>query len=51
MARFSEADVFDRTAGGITLQGTTDVTTQTLSGSAKVVQHVSWRLRLRRLGG
>jgi len=51
VARFSEADVFDRTAGGITLQGTTDVTTQTLSGSAKVVQHVSWRLRLRRLGG
>jgi hypothetical protein len=50
-ARFREADLFDRSVGGMTLQGSSDVTTETLSGSATVVQHVSWRLRLRRLGG
>jgi hypothetical protein len=50
-ARFREADLFDRNVGGMTLQGSSDVTTQTLSGSASVVQHVGWRLRLQRLGG
>jgi hypothetical protein len=50
-AKYGEADVFDSNVGGITLQGTADVTTQTLSGSAKVVQHVAWTLTLRRLGG
>jgi hypothetical protein len=49
-AKLSEADLFDRNVGGITLQGSSEVTTQTLSGSAKVVQRVNWRLTLRRLG-
>jgi hypothetical protein len=49
--RFREADLFDRNVGGMTLQGSSDVTTQTLSGSATVAQHTDWRLRLRRLGG
>jgi hypothetical protein len=49
-SNLSEADLFDRAVAGITLQGSSDVTTQTVSGSAKVVQHISWRLTLRRLG-
>jgi len=49
-ATMSEADLFDRSVGGMTLQGSSEVTTQTLSGSAKVVQRVNWRLTLRRLG-
>jgi hypothetical protein len=50
-ARFREADLFDRNVGGMTLQGSSAVTTQTLGGDATVVQHVGWRLRLQRLGG
>jgi hypothetical protein len=50
-AKFREADLFDRNVGGMALQGSSDVTTETLSGSATVVQHVGWRLRLQRLGG
>ena len=50
-ARFNERDLFDRNVGGMTLEGSSDVTTETLDGSATVVQHVGWRLRLRRLGG
>jgi hypothetical protein len=34
----------------MTLQGSSEVTTQTLIGSAKVIQRVDWRLTLRRLG-
>jgi hypothetical protein len=34
----------------MTLQGSSEVTTETLNGSAKVVQRVDWRLTLRRLG-
>jgi hypothetical protein len=49
--KFREADLFDRNVGGMTLQGSADVTTETLSGSARVTQHVGWRLRLQRLGG
>jgi hypothetical protein len=49
-AKLSEADLFDRTVGGMTVQGSSEVTTQTLNGSAKVVQSVDWRLTLRRLG-
>jgi hypothetical protein len=49
-ARFREADLFDRNVGGLTLRGGSDVTTETLSGSATVLQHVGWGLRLRRLG-
>jgi hypothetical protein len=49
-AKLSEADLFDRAVGGMTLQGSSEVTTQALNGSAKVVQRVDWRLTLRRLG-
>jgi hypothetical protein len=49
-AKLSEADLFDRTVGGMTVQGSSEVTTQALNGSAKVVQSVDWRLTLRRLG-
>jgi hypothetical protein len=49
-AKFREADLFDPHVGGMTVQASSDVTTNTLSGSARVVQHVAWRLRLQRLG-
>jgi len=49
-AKLSEADLFERAVGGMTLQGSSEVTTQALNGSAKVVQRVEWRLTLRRLG-
>jgi hypothetical protein len=49
-AQISEADLFDRGVGGMTVEGSSEVTTQTLNGSAKVVQNVNWRLTLRRLG-
>jgi hypothetical protein len=50
-ASFNETDLFDRNVGGITVQGSSDVTTETLTVPATVVQHVGWRLSLRRLGG
>jgi hypothetical protein len=49
-AKLSETDLFDRAVGGMTLEGSSEVTTQTLNGSAKVIQRVNWRLTLRRLG-
>jgi hypothetical protein len=50
-AGVDERDLFDRSVGGLTLEGTADVTTTLLNRSAKIVQHVRWTLTLRRLGG
>jgi hypothetical protein len=50
-ANLSERDLFDRSVGGLTLQGAADATTTLLNRSATVVEHVRWTVTLRRLGG
>jgi hypothetical protein len=50
-ASVSERDLFDRSVGGVTLQGSADAETTRLDRSATIVQHVRWTLTLRRLGG
>jgi hypothetical protein len=48
---FSERSLFDRSIGGLTLQGTAEATTTLLDRSATIVQRIRWTLTLRRLGG
>jgi hypothetical protein len=48
---FDERDLFNRSVGGLTLEGSADATTTLLNGSATIVHHVRWTLTLRRVGG
>jgi opacity protein-like surface antigen len=49
-ARYNEADLFARSTGGVTLQGSVDVSTKLLNGSGSVAEHIRWTLTLRRVG-
>ena len=50
-AGFSERELFDRSIGGITLDGDAEGTTTLVNGSGRVVHRVHWALTLRRIGG
>jgi hypothetical protein len=49
-ASLSERDLFDRSVGGMTVEGTADASATLLNRSARIVHHVRWTLTLRRLG-
>jgi hypothetical protein len=49
-ANLDERDLFERSVGGLTRQGSADATTTLLNLSARIGRHVRWSLTLRRLG-
>lgn len=49
-AAYSEKELFDRSTAGVTLRGSTDVTTKLFSPPGSVLQRARWTLTLRRLG-
>jgi hypothetical protein len=49
-ATLDERDLFNRSVGGLTLQGSADSTTTLLNRSATVTEHVRFTVTLRRLG-